>query len=84
MAPSTMKAIKIVEAGKAEIQSVPVPHLRDDYVLVKVEAIALNPTDWKVFDHPVSGFRAPSADQHSTSTTSLHQEQPWDVILLVS
>lgn len=47
MAPSNMKAIKIVEAGKAEIQEVPLPKLRDDYVLVKVEAVALNPTDWK-------------------------------------
>lgn len=46
-----MKAIKIVEAGKAEVQSVPVPRLRDDYVLVKVEAIALNPTDWKHIDY---------------------------------
>ncbi|GAB7357142.1 hypothetical protein MBLNU459_g7936t1 [Dothideomycetes sp. NU459] len=46
MAPS-MQAIKVVEAGKAEIQDVPLPKLRDDYVLVKVEAVALNPTDWK-------------------------------------
>ncbi|GAB7365801.1 hypothetical protein MBLNU230_g7134t1 [Neophaeotheca triangularis] len=45
--PSTMKAIKIVEADKAEIQNVPVPQLRDDYVLVKVHNVALNPTDWK-------------------------------------
>lgn len=46
MAPSSMKAIKIVEAGKAEVQEVPLPKLRDDYVLVKVKAVALNPTDW--------------------------------------
>jgi NADPH:quinone reductase-like Zn-dependent oxidoreductase len=44
MAPSKMQAIKVVEAGKAEIQQVAVPKLRDDYVLVKVEAVALNPT----------------------------------------
>jgi len=36
MAPSKMKAIKVVEKGKAEIQEVPLPKLRDDYVLVKV------------------------------------------------
>ena len=42
-----MKAIKIVGPGKAEVQEVPRPALRDDYVLVKVNAVALNPTDWK-------------------------------------
>ena len=46
MAPSTMKAIKTVEGHKAELQDVPLPKLRDDYVLVKVNAVALNPTDW--------------------------------------
>lgn len=46
-----MKAIKVVEAKKAELQDVPVPKLRDDYVLVKVEAVALNPTDWKHVDY---------------------------------
>jgi NADPH:quinone reductase-like Zn-dependent oxidoreductase len=42
-----MKAIKVVEAGKAEVQEVPVPKLKDGYVLVKVKAVAINPTDWK-------------------------------------
>jgi len=46
MAPDKMKAIKAVENGKAELQEVPVPKLKDDYVLVKVKAVALNPTDW--------------------------------------
>lgn len=41
-----MKAIKIVEAGKAEIQDVPLPKVPDDYLLIKVTAVALNPTDW--------------------------------------
>ncbi|KAK4497713.1 hypothetical protein PRZ48_010366 [Zasmidium cellare] len=45
MASSTMKAIKIVEGNKAELQDVPIPKLRDDYVLVKVKCVALNPTD---------------------------------------
>jgi len=48
MAPQTMEAVKIVSLGKAEVQTVPVPQLRDEYVLVKVSAIALNPTDWCV------------------------------------
>lgn len=44
--PKTMKAIKNVGVGKAEVQEVPLPKMRDDYVLVKVHAVALNPTDW--------------------------------------
>ncbi|KAK8206787.1 hypothetical protein M8818_004621 [Zalaria obscura] len=51
MAPQTMKAIKVVEPGKAELQTVPLPKLRDHYVLVKVVAVALNPTDWKHVDY---------------------------------
>ena len=39
---------KIVSAGKAEIQDVPRPALLEDRVLVKVNAVALNPTDWSV------------------------------------
>ena len=46
MPPSKMKAIKVVGTGKAEIQEVPLPKLRDDYVLVKTKCVALNPTDW--------------------------------------
>jgi len=41
-----MKAIKVVETGRAEIQEVPVPKLRDEYILVKTTCVALNPTDW--------------------------------------
>jgi NADPH:quinone reductase-like Zn-dependent oxidoreductase len=41
-----MKSIKIVFAGKAEVQDVPQPEARDDCILVKVAAVALNPTDW--------------------------------------
>lgn len=40
MLPKTMKAIKIVSAGHAEIQEVPLPKLRDDYVLVKTKCVA--------------------------------------------
>lgn len=29
------------------MQTVPVPQIRQGYLLVKVEAVALNPTDWK-------------------------------------
>ena len=45
--PDRMKAIKTRGPGiPAEIQDVPIPALRDDYVLVRVKAVALNPTDW--------------------------------------
>lgn len=43
----TTKAIVYVTKGKAEIQEVPQPKLRDEYVLVKVNAVGVNPTDWK-------------------------------------
>ncbi|KAF4340133.1 toxD [Fusarium beomiforme] len=46
----TTKAIVYVEKGKAQIQEVPKPKLRDDYILVKVNAVGLNPTDWKHVD----------------------------------
>ena len=45
-----MKAIKVIKPGHAEVQEVPIPKLRPDYVLVKVEAVALNPSDWKSLD----------------------------------
>lgn len=33
--------------GEAAAVEASVPVLRDDYILVKVKAVALNPTDWK-------------------------------------
>jgi NADPH:quinone reductase-like Zn-dependent oxidoreductase len=33
--------------GKPIVGELPLPKLRDDYVLVKVNAVGLNPTDWK-------------------------------------
>ena len=41
-----MKAIRTVAGHKAELQEVPVPSLRADHILVKVKAVALNPSDW--------------------------------------
>jgi NADPH:quinone reductase-like Zn-dependent oxidoreductase len=38
------------KAGHAVLRSIPVPKLRDDYVLVRTVAIALNPTDWTTLD----------------------------------
>lgn len=45
---STQRAVVVKEKGAVEIRSdVPLPKLRDDYILVKTKAVALNPTDWK-------------------------------------
>jgi len=44
-------AIVIKGAGEAKVEEAPVPKLRDDYILVKVHAIAINPTDWKHVDY---------------------------------
>jgi NADPH:quinone reductase-like Zn-dependent oxidoreductase len=50
-----MKAIRIKEAGKAEVVTdATIPELRDDYILVKTKAVALNPTDWKHIDYLAS------------------------------
>ena len=46
MAQNTMKALRVVSSGKAEVQDVPIPELRDGEVLVKVKCVALNPLDW--------------------------------------
>jgi NADPH:quinone reductase-like Zn-dependent oxidoreductase len=47
----TTKAIVYQAKGQAAVQDVPLPRLRDDYVLVKVKAVGLNPTDWKHIDN---------------------------------
>ena len=52
---ATQKAIEI--KGPRDAQFVTdrrKPHLRDDYILIKTAAIALNPTDWKHVDFMAS------------------------------
>ena len=54
--PSTvagnMRAIVIEDYGKAKLANdIPIPKLRDGYVLVKPKAVALNPTDWRHIDY---------------------------------
>ncbi|KAL6819751.1 GroES-like protein [Trichoderma camerunense] len=45
-------AIQIKGPGKAQIiKDTPMPKLRDDYIIVKTAAVALNPTDWKQIDY---------------------------------
>ncbi|KAJ9156581.1 alcohol dehydrogenase [Pleurostoma richardsiae] len=51
-------AIVIRGAGDAHIVEVSVPKLRDDYIIVKVKAVALNPTDFMHVDYfPSPGAR---------------------------
>ena len=43
-----MRALKIQSPGHATVISdAPIPPLRPTYILIKVAAVALNPTDWK-------------------------------------
>lgn len=52
--PSTSSQKAIVVQGIKEVELVsdrPIPKLRDDYILVKTAAVALNPTDWKHIDY---------------------------------
>jgi NADPH:quinone reductase-like Zn-dependent oxidoreductase len=37
-------------AAQALLQRIPVPTLPDDYLLVKVVTVALNPTDWTTLE----------------------------------
>jgi NADPH:quinone reductase-like Zn-dependent oxidoreductase len=44
--------------GKAALSPIPIPKLRDEYILVKTVAVALNPTDWQTLDEkPRAGFK---------------------------
>lgn len=45
--PDTCRAVVIKAPGVAAVEEVPTPKLRDDYLLVKTRAVAINPTDWK-------------------------------------
>ncbi|KAG9606090.1 GroES-like protein, partial [Aureobasidium melanogenum] len=50
-----MEAIKVAEGGTAELRRVALPRLRNDCIIVKVEAVALNPADWKHIQMAVPG-----------------------------
>ncbi|EHL01476.1 putative protein TOXD [Glarea lozoyensis 74030] len=36
--------------GEAKLSTIPIPKIRDGYLLVKTAAVALNPTDWQTVD----------------------------------
>jgi NADPH:quinone reductase-like Zn-dependent oxidoreductase len=46
--PSHHRALVVVEKGKVAVNEQPLPKFSDDEILVRVKAVALNPTDWKV------------------------------------
>jgi len=48
-------AIIVQKRGEAALVEASIPKLRDDYILIKTKAIALNPTDWKHIDYLTSG-----------------------------
>ena len=52
--PETMKAL-ITQADKTvKVQEVPVPEIDEWEILVKVVAVAQNPTDWQCISHAIS------------------------------
>lgn len=53
--PAEIKAVVITKPGTAEVKTVSLPKLRDDYILVRATAVAVNPSDWKHVDMPVDG-----------------------------
>jgi NADPH:quinone reductase-like Zn-dependent oxidoreductase len=38
--------------GTARLQAIPIPKLRDDYIVVRTVAVAINPTDWTSLEAP--------------------------------
>ncbi|MCJ1268394.1 hypothetical protein MMC22_008282 [Lobaria immixta] len=58
---ATQRGLQIQGPASAKVVSdLPIPKLREDYIIVKVATVALNPTDWKSIDGaeekgPISG-----------------------------
>jgi NADPH:quinone reductase-like Zn-dependent oxidoreductase len=51
----TQKAVVQVEKNVAEVRSdVPLPTVKDNFMIVKTKAVALNPTDWKSLENTPS------------------------------
>lgn len=67
---SKNQAIVVQRAGEAKVIDVSAPRLRDDYILVKTKAIALNPTDWKHID-----FIAPPGTRVSAENIMPFEDQ---------
>lgn len=53
----THRALVVLEKGKTTISAdKPIPSVSEDGILVKVKAVTLNPTDWKVRPIPCLWF----------------------------
>lgn len=50
--------IVLPEEKVAGIRPVPMPQIRDEWIIVKTKAVALNPTDWKHIDFGYSNAGA--------------------------
>ncbi|KAI0796322.1 GroES-like protein [Irpex lacteus] len=48
--PSAARALVLQGAGKTAVVNAPIPAIDENEILVKVIAVALNPTDWKHID----------------------------------
>lgn len=51
--PETHRAVIVQADGTVKAEERPIPHVGENEILVKVSAVAINPTDWKrvsVFD----------------------------------
>jgi NADPH:quinone reductase-like Zn-dependent oxidoreductase len=57
MLPTQNHGIIKASPGVAEFAKISIPRLRDDYILVKTIAVALNPADWQNLDEKVSEGR---------------------------
>ena len=51
MVATTSAVVILAPKQGAGIQTVPIPKLREEWVLVDVKAVALNPSDWKKIDY---------------------------------
>ncbi|KAH8621081.1 Trans-enoyl reductase actts2 [Alternaria postmessia] len=48
----TRRALVVQSQGEVQVEEIPLPTLRDEYITVKVKAVALNPGDWKMLYGP--------------------------------
>lgn len=47
---SSNKALILLGPQHAQVVDCPVPEVREDYILVKTHAVAVNPYDWRIVD----------------------------------
>lgn len=66
--PREMKALVFHNKGDASVKTIPLPELRPTYMLVKVDAVALNPTDYKhiTYGHSTAPFSVVGCDYAGT------------------